>query len=317
MPMDVPSQLQKALARWGIADANVTLLAQRENWVYRVEPNMAPAVVLRFHRPGYRTEVELLSELQWLAYLTEQGLCVPQPIVSAQQKMLEPVGGFQVSCLSHLSGVALGQTGQPLAHANRNELFYRLGATVATLHTASDAWKLPRQLTRSHWDRAGLLGKQALWGSYQQHPQITQSQHDILDAASARAEAHLRACENTLDYGLIHADLVRENILIATDGQIQLLDFDDGGFGFRLFELATALLKNSTEANYPALEHALLSGYRSQRPIDSSALPLFLFLRASTYLGWIVPRLHEAGGQQRSQRFINTAIKFAKNYLDG
>ena len=35
--------------------------------------------------------------------------------------------------------------------------------------------------------------------------------------------------------------------------ELGLLDFDDGGFGFRVFDLATTLLKNLAEPDYPAL----------------------------------------------------------------
>ena len=44
------------------------------------------------------------------------------------------------------------------------------------------------------------------------------------------------------DLGLIHADMVHENILI--DGSsLVIIDFDYCGFGYRLFDLATALTK--------------------------------------------------------------------------
>ena len=47
--------IEKALARWGFAGAKVTLVAERENRVYRVD---APVGVfaLRLHRPGLRTD---------------------------------------------------------------------------------------------------------------------------------------------------------------------------------------------------------------------------------------------------------------------
>jgi hypothetical protein len=62
-----------------------------------------------------------------------------------------------------------------------------------------------------------------------------------------------------LDYGLIHADLVRENVLV--DGQeLRMIDFDDGGWGFRMFDVATALFKNRHESGYDTLKTALLCG---------------------------------------------------------
>ncbi|WP_321378401.1 phosphotransferase [Rhizobium sp.] len=103
-----------------------------------------------------------------------------------------------------------------------------------------------------------------------------------------------------LDYGLIHADLVRENVLV-NDGRIELIDFDDGGYGFRMFDIATALFKNRTEPAYPAMRAALIDGYRRARPLPDRALatlPLFMALRSVTYIGWAgdrsdMPDAHE------------------------
>ena len=48
--------------------------------------------------------------------------------------------------------------------------------------------------------------------------------------------------ENDLDYGLIHADSVRDNMLVDKSGKVSLIDFDASGYGFRLFDIATLLI---------------------------------------------------------------------------
>ena len=53
-----------------------------------------------------------------------------------------------------------------------------------------------------------------------------------------QADLALAALEDSADYGLIHADLISENML-WTGEHPYLIDFDDGGWGFRDFELAT------------------------------------------------------------------------------
>ena len=124
----------------------------------------------------------------------------------------------------------------------------------------------------------------------------------------------LNELEGGLDYGLIHADPVRENIMFdGTD--LYLIDFDDAGFGFRLFDLATALIKNRQEPDYPDLRDAMLNGYRQERALDTSALDLFLALRAVTYVGWIVPRLEEDGGHARNKRMVSDATGLVENFL--
>ncbi|HEY9095372.1 MAG TPA: phosphotransferase, partial [Hydrogenophaga sp.] len=130
----------------------------------------------------------------------------------------------------------------------------------------------------------------------------------------AKAAQDLQRTGCTLDHGLIHADLVRENVLVSGE-RMGFLDFDDGGWGYRLFDLATTLLKFLDEPNYPALKDALLRGYLSARALDMASLDLFMALRAVTYVGWIVPRLGEEGAAQRSDRYVSTAQALCSRYL--
>ncbi|WP_025199371.1 phosphotransferase [Brucella sp. BO2] len=109
-----------------------------------------------------------------------------------------------------------------------------------------------------------------------------------------------------LDQGLIHADLVRENVFLR-DGSVAFIDFDDCGFGFRLFDLATVLLRNRREPDYPALRAALLSGYEAVRPRlarEFAHLPLFLLLRALTYIGWAAARPELPDNIARLNRYV-------------
>jgi len=94
-----------------------------------------------------------------------------------------------------------------------------------------------------------------------------------------------------------------------------LIDFDDGGFGFRLFDIATALLKHRHAPDYLELQASLINGYTSVRTIDLTALDLFMALRAATYVGWNITRMNEDGATGRNARFITTAKRLAAAYL--
>ena len=246
--------------------------------------------------------------------LAQGGLQVPRPVPAQSGALVENVGDTLVDLLTWLPGRPIGSQGQ-LEVTNRQDLCRALGVLLARLHDISDSWTPPPGFTRPAWDRAGLLGDRPLWGPFWDNPDLTAAQRALLLAARAKADAHLARIAPGLDYGLIHADALSENILIH-DGALSLIDFDDGGWGFRDFELATFLMRFLPAPDYPALRAALLEGYATRRVVDPATLDLFILLRALTYPGWIIPRLHEPGGTERSMRAITTALPLADTYLD-
>ena len=239
---------------------------------------------------------------------------MPAPVLSSKKKFLHVINGYQIDILTWLSGSPIGRTAEPLKHNDRTGLFNNIGREMAQMHALADSWIPPKGFTHSKWDREGLLGKNPMWGQFWENPTLSKDDRALFFKIREVADDKLKYLENELDYGLIHGDLVRENILI--DGnKVQLIDFDDSGFGFRLFDIATTLLKNIDEPDYPLLRAALIEGYKLRRSIDHTALELFLLIRAATYMGWIIDRIKEKGSTVRNERFILNTRKMARAYL--
>jgi Ser/Thr protein kinase RdoA (MazF antagonist) len=309
----VTAEARAALALWGFEDADIRFVAGRENRVWRVRAPHGD-FALRLKRPGYRSDAELQSELDWMAAMAAAGLTVPGPVASRRGRLLETVGDQRADLLTWLQGAPLGATGQPLDRPDARALFGQLGADLARLHTACDAWTPPPGFRRCRWDSEGLVGDTPLWGRFWENPTLSPADRNLFMAFREAAARALRSDGDTPDQGLIHADPVRENVLVQGEG-LALIDFDDGGWGYRLFDIATALLKNREDPDYPALQTALIAGYRALRPLDTRRLDLFLALRAVTYVGWIVPRMGEQGATERNRRFIVTARETCEQYI--
>jgi Ser/Thr protein kinase RdoA (MazF antagonist) len=303
-----------ALARWPLEVASCVLAAERENIVYRVQDAEGRAFALRIHRAGYRSAAEIQSELLWMAELEKNGVSVPKPLASRAGGYIENCDGILVSILTWLPGRHLGEVSMPLQIDDRVGTFQLFGMALAKLHAISDRWTKPESFVRPAWDIDGLTGPSPVWGPYWENPALCQSDRDIIVAARDRAKRALQEKAEELDFGLIHADVVRENVLLEGD-KVKFIDFDDCGYGFRLFDVATALLKNRQEPDYPALQSALLAGYRSVRPLRTELFPAFLMLRAFTYLGWIIPRLHEKDAEVRNVRNLQASLGLARDYL--
>ncbi|HEV7308161.1 phosphotransferase enzyme family protein [Ensifer sp.] len=317
---------RQALVHWGVAEQSPELLKYRENAVFRVRLADGRPAALRLHRSGYHGEAALRSELQFMAALAEGGLAVPQPIASRDGRLLVPLPHWHAFAAQHadvidwVDGESLGESGKPLAQSPERlvEIFSALGASMAEMHNLADRWTPPEGFWRAAWDEEGLIGDRPLWGRFWDCEGLSAAQASALSKLRLDLSQGLASLPAPArDFGLIHADLVRENVLVedkAGDMRVKLIDFDDAGYGYRLFDLATALLKNRREPAYDVIEAALISGYRSRRNLSDEALtclPLFLVLRSLTYVGWFAERPELSDARKRVLRYADETLALA------
>lgn len=306
--------VEAALTVWGLEDAEAELFARRENEIWRVR-HASGDYALRFHRPGYRTGDELRSELQWMEYLATHRVSVPKPLPSRGGALVEAIDGHDVDLLEWLAGSPIGAVGQLADGIDPVALGESLGQLMARLHDVTDAWAPPERFTRPDWRAVGLLGEEPVWGRFWENPDLSADDTALFLTVRKMAAEELQARDRDLDQGLIHADLLLENVL-HTDGKLSLIDFDDCAIGYRDFELATFLVKFLSSDTTDAMRQALCRGYADRREVDPDVLDLMLVLRALTYVGWIVPRLNEPGGRARANRAIATAKRLSRNYVE-
>ena len=287
--------IEAARVCWSLGDAPVSLVAARENRVYRVDGPDGPSV-LRLHRQGYRSKEEIHSELQWMEMLAANSMSVPKPVPSQDGTFVKTIHGIVVDMLSWVDGIPLAKT-QVTADNH-----YELGCLLAKMHNLNDQWELPSGFSRPTWD---LVGDQPLWGRFWDNPHLTQEQRKRFLQFRDTARGAIDTMDQP-DFGLIHADLVPDNVLIDGD-QLQLIDFDDGGYGHRLFDLATITHRSRRKSGNGVMADATVEGYCTIRRLQRNALPLFEAMRACSYIGWNISRIEEAGGQERNARFIAEA----------
>ena len=279
--------MTQALAREAAAHWNGTLtrlLSDRENVVYEMTMPKGRAA-LRLHRQGYQTPAAIRSELWWCDALAKSGLPVPAALPSRDGPLLVTLSnGRQASAIAWLEGDPLGEAGVPFprAEAETLALHESLGQLLAQLHATTDRLALPPDFARPSWDAAGLIGDTPFWGRFWDHPAATPAQTATLQ----RARTYLRN-RITDDTGLIHADVLRENVLV-NGSSLSLIDFDDSGFGYRLYDLGTVLSQNLYEPAYPQIRDALMQGYGTT---DTALVEAFTLARTCASVGWTMPRL--------------------------
>ena len=260
-------------------------LRDRENHVYECALPSGDRAALRLHRAGYQSPAAIRSELWWCAELARAGLPVPAALPSLDGQLLVSLpDGRQASVIAWMDGEALGEAAKPFTRplAQVLDAYQSLGHLLARVHWTTDRLTLPPDFTRPRWDLDGLVGDQPHWGRFWEHPAATPDQRTTLIRARDALRERL-----TGEIGLIHADVLRENVLV-NDRSVSLIDFDDSGFGFRLHDLGTALVQTVYHPEQPQLRAALMAGYGTT---DEPMVQAFTLARTLVSVGWTMPRL--------------------------
>lgn len=293
----------QALAHYGAGqDAALTFVKYRENYVFKVEGEIG-TYALRLHRNGYRSDAEILEELDLLADLAAAGASVPrirltekgEPFcrIPDQDGDLHQVDLLEwVTDAEPFGDVVAAFTGEAVVDP---AAFQALGVLIAELHQKASTLQRQTPPVRPPWDAAGLVGgADAVWGDPRRAFHDGAAGRETVDRAMAWLGTELRAYGKTPDrYGPIHADVTPENVLVQ-HGRMTLIDFDDSGEGYYLFDLATAAFFYLPHPRFDDVVSSLLRGYNSVRPLTAEDLGLWrpmLLARGLTYLAWAADRI--------------------------
>lgn len=305
------TEADEAAAHWGGRD--LRLLRNRENAVYQMRLPDGARAALRLHRQGYQGEAAIRSELWWTAELARAGLAVPAPLPDRAGEVLVRLGtGRLASAITWVEGEALGEAGVPFdGTADLQTARHRtLGRLLAKVHAATDALTLPADFSRPRWDIPGFVGETPFWGRFWEHPALTADEAATLREARVFLRDWLTGHQaRGGDFGPIHADVLRENVLV-NGAAISLIDFDDSGIGFRLYDLGTVMSQNLYEPHYAAIRDALIEGYATLRPADVESVEAFTLARVLASVGWAAPRLAPDDPVHRSH--IARAVMWAR-----
>jgi Ser/Thr protein kinase RdoA (MazF antagonist) len=305
--------IRRALPAYGLADNTpLTLLNRSENETWR-----AGNLILRLHRQGYHTRPEIASELAWLTALQDlPGLNAVRPVPGAQGLVTDIDGRYLVA-FAPIDGKEL-QPGDDLAR-----WFAPLGEITARLHLHARHWTPPQGFTRKRWDVQTILGPDPHWGHWRQAQGLDRNGEALLARATNTLSVRLLAYGTGPEtFGLIHADLRLANLMV--DGEtLTAIDFDDCGFGWWAYDLASALSFIETDPRLPDLIAVWLEGYSrvaALRGEDRAMIPSLIFLRRVLLTAWLSTRADSdtaqaLGGPGYTQGTLDLADAYLTNGL--
>ncbi len=284
---------RRALVEYGLPyDTTLTLLNISENATYAVDqPGTGLRTVLRVHRHGYHDGVEIESELAWLdALRAEAGVRTPRvlPTADGHQLLAMEDGSPDPRYVVHfewLPGVEPTPSDEGLPAS-----FELLGEITATMHQHVLTWSRPPGFRRFAWDYDGSFGEVARWGRWQAGVAVGPAEREVLGRLDATLKRRLAAFGQGPDrYGLVHADLRLANLL-AHDGVTQVIDFDDCGSSWFLYDFGAAVSFFEHDPRVPELADAWVRGYRTVRELplaDEAELETFVMMRRLLLVAWI------------------------------
>lgn len=311
---------KRALPLWGVADdASLTLLNISENATYRIEHQALTApLILRVHRTGYHTRDGIKTELAWTKALqAEANVDTPQAIPSNSGELIESI---ETPALNEDRFVVMFEfiPGTEPSEDDLIEPFHRLGAIAARMHNHARTWSRPPYFERLLWDVETTIGPQGNWGDWRVAPglneQTTATLQQMADLIKRRLNAFGKGPER---FGLAHADLRLANLL-EHNGETRVIDFDDTGVTWFMYDFATAVSFMEDREDMPELIDSWVTGYRTVSPLaedDVNELPTFMMLRRLAILAWIGSHGETDLARELGVPFAHASVPLAEKYL--
>jgi Ser/Thr protein kinase RdoA (MazF antagonist) len=295
------------------ASAQVRLLNHSENTTFLVGEKL----VMRVHRVGYHTRNGIASELAWMEALRRQTpIRTPRPIAALSGELITkmPVARGEPR---HCVAFEFLEGHEP-SEADLASAYRLLGEISARFHRQAESWSLPPGFERLTWDFEHMLGGSPNWGDWHDAPFLDARAVELLERQAGLIERRLAQFGKARDrFGLIHADLRLANLLLH-DGSIRVLDFDDSGFGWFLYDLASALSFMEDRPDIDRLIAAWLEGYRAIRPLsaaEEAEIGTFLMLRRMVILAWMGTHAETDLSKSLGADYVRGSCRLAEKYL--
>lgn len=309
----------ESLCQWDLpTNSRVALLTVSENATFVVSDSHGQHLcVIRVHRPHYHTLAEIESELRWIESLRAGNIvATPRPIPLLRGGWIATFqdGGEtrHMVAFDFMPGV------EPSTDQALSAGFHQLGRITAKLHEHARQWERPPSFVRKIWNFETTIGANPHWGQWEKCPGLTSDGYSVLRDTVELIDRRLKQYgESSSRFGLIHADLRLANLLVGNE-QLAVIDFDDCGLGWYVYDFASAISFVEEDSQVPDLLQAWLSGYRQVSELsdeDESLIPTFIMLRRLMLTAWLATHSETPTAKELGNGFLEGTLRMARHML--
>jgi Ser/Thr protein kinase RdoA (MazF antagonist) len=310
---------ERAVHRFALPPGvTLQLINLSENATYRVDdPRSGTKWALRVHREGYHSRTAIASELAWQIALKDSGEAItPTPIRGHDGEFIQTVKNDRLPRPRNV--VLYGWEAGEEPAANDAAGFEMLGETAARMHRHVRSWQRPPWFERHTWDFETSLGERPHWGRWRDGMGVTADALEAIGEAVNLIAWRLDRFGKSPDrFNLIHGDMRLANLLM--DGKtIKVIDFDDCGFSWLLYDCATTVSFFEHKPEVPELLKAWVRGYRRVGTLsaeEEAEIDTFVMLRRLLLVAWIGSHSETELAQSMGVAYTRDTIPLCERYL--
>ena len=312
---------RRAISHYAIpAAVEIKMINLSENATFRLQAADGRIWALRVHRQGYHTHAAIASELAWSMALRREGVAVtPQPIAGINGEIIQVVGETHSASARHVVLSVWEVGSEPKIDQELTKPFETLGEVAARMHVHAKNWQPPAGFERFTWNFETSLGEIAPhWGRWRDGIGVDAAKQVIFSRTVDLIGHRLKTYgKDPQRFGLVHGDLRLANLLIDGD-EVKVIDFDDCGFSWFMYDAATPVSFHEHTPQVPELIEAWKTGYRRVAKLDradENEIPTFVMLRRLLLMAWIGTRRETALAQSMGVGYTDGTVGLCETYL--
>ena len=316
-------ELRGVLPEFGFSDqTKITFVSSSENVIYLLEDLDKDAkFVARVNsgRPSYHKRESVASEMMWLmAIRNDTSIIVPEVLIATDGSLVKTISNSVYGMPRCVAVYSLLEGEEPKGE-NLALYFEQLGRITARLHEHAKTWRQPTNFSRHSWVPETIFKNSVNLADWRNGVDIDANAVDVITRVYKRLRKRLYALSMEKSaFGLVHSDL-RLAYLLIKNNETAVIDFDDCGFGWFLYDLAGALTFIEDRPDVDELIDRWLIGYRTVALLPESQeaeIPTFIMLRRIMLIGWVGSQVGiQPFADEIGSEYTRNTLEKAETYL--